>query len=199
MVSSLQSLFLIRTDYVRMDVFDTGAYFSQRVPVMAIKKPLLKSAACALAAKHLQHLCQRPSNSSHGNPSHQWPPIPLPLQQIPDWQYQSAKDYDRAICHLKDAVEVGGFETDVTDKEEMFAAIAILCTYELMDAPGTAWRAHLSALPLFSPGPEHDSAPCSPVAIPRAPITGPVFWSLARQDLLCACERSVSSHTFLAY
>lgn len=168
-----------------MDAFDSGAYFSQKVPIKATTRPLLKAATCALAAKHLHHL-HHSQASGQVNSSLLRTSIPLFLGQAPDWQYQSAKHYDRAICHLKDAVEGGGFETDITDKEEIFAAIAILSTYELMNAPGTAWRAHLSALPLFSPGPEHASTPCSPIAIPRAPITGPVFWSLARQDLSCA-------------
>ena len=79
-------------------------------------------------------------------------------------------------------------ETDDADKEELFASITILCTYELMDAPGTAWSAHLSALPLFSPTFDSESVLGSPIAIPRAAVSGPIFWSLARQDLLCSCE-----------
>ncbi|KAJ5784343.1 uncharacterized protein N7503_009555 [Penicillium pulvis] len=67
----------------------------------------------------------------------------------------------------------------------MLAAVAILCTFELMDAPGSAWRAHLSALPLFD-----DRSASMPghslIVIPRTAIKGPIFWSLARQDLLCA-------------
>lgn len=172
-----------------MDVLDTGAYFSQRVPVMANAKPLLKSAACALSAKHLDHLHINLGVQTE-EPAYRRPFVSSSQHQKPDWRYQAAKYYDRAICHLKDAIEIGGFDGDGAEKEQIFAAIAILCTYELMDAPGTAWRAHLSALPLFNPAPEHDSAP-SPVAIPRANITGPVFWSLARQDLLCACEYAI--------
>jgi hypothetical protein len=76
------------------------------------------------------------------------------------------------------------------EKEDMLAAVAILCIYELMNAPGTAWRAHLSALPLFKPA-EDTLHPASPIVIPRTAIQGPILWSLARQDLLCACMNSL--------
>ncbi|KAK7418423.1 hypothetical protein QQX98_003915 [Neonectria punicea] len=169
-----------------MDLFDTGAYFSSKVPVIAVTRPLLKSAVCALAAKHLHHI----DNTLHKNhtPStsiDRTSPILSLFGCNVDWHYQSATYYDQAIGHLKAAVNLFSHE-DLPDKEEIFAAVAILCTYELMDAPGTAWRAHLSALPLFSPEPDPVSIPSSPVVIPSAAIKGPIFWSLARQDLLCA-------------
>ncbi|KPM41396.1 hypothetical protein AK830_g5185 [Neonectria ditissima] len=169
-----------------MDLFDTGAYFSSKVPVIAVTRPLLKSAVCALAAKHLHHI----DNVSHES---YMPSTSLSCRNSivalfghhVDWHYESATYYDQAIGHLKAAVNLFSHE-DLPDKEEIFAAVVILCTYELMDAPGTAWRAHLSALPLFSPEPDAVSIPSSPVIIPRAAIKGPIFWSLARQDLLCA-------------
>ncbi|KAH8667148.1 hypothetical protein BGZ61DRAFT_592658 [Ilyonectria robusta] len=163
-----------------MDLFDTGAYFSSKVPVIAATRPLVKSAVCALAAKHL-HNSQRSLKSFNRRNSI----LPLFDQNV-DWHYQAATYYDQAIGHLKTAVNLQTFDEDPIDKEEIFAAVAILCTYELMDAPGTAWRAHLSALPLFSPEQDSALAPSSPVIIPRAAIKGPIFWSLARQDFLCA-------------
>lgn len=191
-----------------MDVFDTGAYFSHKVPVMAASKPLLKSAVCAYAAKYLHHHKTRhlrdsdvsstpvPASretSSSADPLP--PPPPLPPPGIPpdiDWQYQAAKHYDRALAQLRSAVQLRLFESDGSAREELFATVAVLCAYELMNAPGTAWRAHLSALPLFtsepaSATPEGDGGHFSPVTIPRAAISGPIFWALARQDLLCAC------------
>ncbi|KAK7428176.1 hypothetical protein QQZ08_005242 [Neonectria magnoliae] len=169
-----------------MDLFDTGAYFSSKVPVIAVTRPLLSSAVCALAAKHLHHI----NNTSHkdhtASTSFNYTNLILSLFGCNvDWHYQSATYYDQAIGHLKAAVNLFSHK-DLPDKEEIFAAVAILCTYELMDAPGTAWRAHLSALPLFSPEPHPVSIPSSPVIIPSAAIKGPIFWSLARQDLLCA-------------
>ncbi|UKZ55928.1 hypothetical protein TrVGV298_009752 [Trichoderma virens] len=168
-----------------MDTFDTGAYFSHKVTVMAATKPLLKSAVCALAAKHLGH-CQTNTRRRREELSDERRTVISPFDDRVDWQYQSAKHYGYAIKHLKIAINLGAFETDDADKEELFASITILCTYELMDAPGTAWSAHLSALPLFSPRSDTESILGSPITIPRAAVSGPIFWSLARQDLLCS-------------
>jgi hypothetical protein len=175
----------------RFDIFDTGCYFSGKVPVKAATSPLLKSAICAIAAKHLYRL--------HKNKSHSYP-ISTPRDSLwlsYDWRYESAKHYDEAIHHLKNAVDLQTYENDLSEKEDMLAAVAILCIYELMDAPGTAWRAHLSALPLFKPT-EDTSNPSSPIVIPRTAIQGPILWSLARQDLLCACKSPLTLHRVLS-
>lgn len=169
-----------------MDLFDTTAYFSSKVPVLAASRPLLKSAVCALSAKHLRHIrqtvndtegCSVPSRNNFG----------FPMADEETWHYQSAKHYDQALGRLKTAIDLETYVDNPTDKEEMLAAVAILCTFELMDAPGSAWRAHLGALPLFN-----DNATSMPaqstIVIPRTAIKGPIFWSLARQDLLCACK-----------
>ncbi|KAK2677841.1 Fungal transcription factor [Fusarium oxysporum f. sp. vasinfectum] len=157
------------------DIFDTGCYFSGKVPVKAATSPLLKSSMCAIAAKHLYRVAKNQLNPKSNNS--RWRGY--------DWRYESAKHYDEAIHHLKNAVDLCTYENSLSDREDMLAAVAILCIYELMDAPGTAWRAHLSALPLFNPT-EDASHPASPVVIPRTAIQGPILWSLARQDLLCA-------------
>ncbi|KAJ9264198.1 hypothetical protein DTO212C5_7257 [Paecilomyces variotii] len=108
----------------------------------------------------------------------------LPFSNEEMWRYHSARYYDQALGHLKIAVSSESYST-LPGKEEMLAAVAILCSFELMDAPGSAWRAHLSALPLFD-----DRAASVPVhssiVIPQTAVKGPIFWSLARQDLLCA-------------
>ncbi|CEI66157.1 unnamed protein product [Fusarium venenatum] len=161
------------------DIFDTGCYFSGKVPVKAASSPLLKSAICAISAKHLYRLRKNKSQS---------PLNPIPRDTIwssYDWHYESAKHYDEAINHLRSAVDLQTYENDLSEKEDMLAAVAILCIYELMDAPGTAWRAHLSALPLFKSTEDPSNLP-SPIVIPRTAIQGPILWSLARQDLLCA-------------
>ncbi|RGP67478.1 hypothetical protein FLONG3_8499 [Fusarium longipes] len=161
------------------DIFDTGCYFSGKVPVKAATSPLLKSSICAIAAKHLYRLNKNkpPSPSSTIRQSSLWHSY--------DWRYESAKHYDEAIHHLKNAVDLQTYESNLSEKEDMLAAVAILCIYELMDAPGTAWRAHLSALPLFKQT-EDTSNVASPIVIPRTAIQGPILWSLARQDLLCS-------------
>ncbi|KAF5661765.1 hypothetical protein FHETE_8300 [Fusarium heterosporum] len=158
------------------DIFDTGCYFSGKVPVKAATSPLLKSSICAISAKHLLRLNKTQTSQNH---------CLDPRWRGYDWLYESAKHYSEAIRHLKTAVDLQTYENDLSEKEDMLAAVAILCIYELMDAPGTAWRAHLSALPLFKPT-ENVSHPATPVVIPRTAIQGPILWSLARQDLLCA-------------
>jgi hypothetical protein len=169
-----------------MDLFDTTAYFSSKVPVIAAVRPLLKSAVCALSAKHLQHLYHISDGIDRNS-------YILSLADEETWHYQSAKHYDQALGYLKTAIDLENYNDSPSDKEEMLAAVAILCLYELMDAPGTAWRAHLSALPLFNDTsasmPAHSS-----VIIPRTAIKGPIFWSLARQDLLCACMLETAGH-----
>lgn len=107
------------------------------------------------------------------------------------WQYQSAKHYDQALGRLKTAIDMETYDNSPSEKEEMLAAVAILCTFELMDAPGSAWRAHLGALPLFDDNTTFMPAQ-STIIIPRMAIKGPIFWRLARQDLLCACKLLVT-------
>lgn len=143
---------------------------------------------CAIAAKHLYRFNKNKLHSTHSSMSPQWQDSRWLSY---DWRYESAKHYDEAIHHLKHAVGLQTYESDLSEKEDMLAAIAILCIYELMDAPGTAWRAHLSALPLFKPT-DNSQNPASPKVIPRTAIQGPILWSLARQDLLCACMLDVS-------
>ncbi|CEJ55703.1 hypothetical protein PMG11_01942 [Penicillium brasilianum] len=167
-----------------MDLFDTTSYFSSKVPVIATSKLLLKSAVCALSAKHLRHVCRVMSQAGVDPGS-----VPkysgLPFSNEEMWRYHSARYYDQALGHLKIAVSSESYSHTLQGKEEMLAAVAILCSFELMDAPGSAWRAHLSALPLFD-----DRAASVPVhssiIIPQTAVKGPIFWSLARQDLLCA-------------
>lgn len=172
-----------------MDLFDTTAYFSSKVPVLATSMPFLRSAACALSAKHLRHLSQNP-NLNHGDSgtlssralAHDW-------GNEESWKYYSAMYYDQALGHLKNIVSSGSYLDNPTNKEEMLAAVAILCAFELMGAPGRAWRAHLSALPLFFSDHQHPI-----IVIPQTAIKGPIFWSLARQDLLCACGFKTSHY-----
>lgn len=169
-----------------MDLFDTTSYFSSKIPVIATSKNLLKSAVCALSAKHLRHVC-RVMSLAGADPGSVPRYIGLPFSTEELWRYHSARYYDQALGHLKVAVSSESYSHNLPGKEEMLAAVAILCAFELMDAPGSAWRAHLSALPLFDD--RANSAPGhSSIIIPQTAVKGPIFWSLARQDLLCACE-----------
>ncbi|KPM42092.1 hypothetical protein AK830_g4457 [Neonectria ditissima] len=164
-----------------MDLFDTAAYYSNVVPIRAMSSPLLKSSICALSAKHMHRIQSTKVNNQH--------PRQTTLDDgIINWLFHSTDYYHRAISHLQAAVtsEKIGPDSSSTDRERecIFAAVAILSTYELMDNPGTAWRAHLSALPLFSSSSGNSRAAASSGT--QVTICRPVFWSLARQDFLCA-------------
>ncbi|KAF5009048.1 hypothetical protein FDECE_4700 [Fusarium decemcellulare] len=111
------------------------------------------------------------------------------VEVIADWDYLSAKHYDDALKRLK---KVSAFGDDMTE-EDFFAAAAILATYEQMDPPDRSSRAHLSALPLFYPPTGPNETPVSPVILPRTAIQGPIFWSLARQDLYCAFTKEIQT------
>lgn len=172
-----------------MDLFDTSAHFSRKITIRAATRPLLKSAICALAAKHLS----RTPRDNHDNHSIRITRAKTAsaVSSHTDWQYHAVSYYHQAIRYLKDAIASSDCD-DTRDLDsghhtDTFAAVAILCMYELMDAPGNAWKAHLTALPLYSAS-DSNLAGCSPVKIPQSPIKGPIFWSLARQDFLCACK-----------
>ncbi|KAH8738382.1 hypothetical protein BGZ61DRAFT_526363 [Ilyonectria robusta] len=122
---------------------------------MATSWPLLKSAACAQAAKHLY--C---------------------IRNI-DLQYQAAKYYHRGISDLKTAITLHAFDADPADHTSQtlvaFATIAIPSMYELMHAPGIDWKAHLNSLPLLSPAYNPIAIACSSVNVPRTIFKGPIF------------------------
>ncbi|KAK1657268.1 hypothetical protein BDP55DRAFT_442418 [Colletotrichum godetiae] len=172
-----------------MDLFDTSAHFSCKIPIRATTRPLLKSAICALAAKHLSRtqLSDRETRETRSVRTSE----AFSATTNPDWQYHAVRHYHRAIKGLKHAITLAGASDDARDREasdrneDAFAAVAILCMYELMNAPGNAWKAHLTALSLYSAldGTMNGS---SPISIPRSKTKGPIFWSLARQDFLCA-------------
>ncbi|KAK7420493.1 hypothetical protein QQX98_002691 [Neonectria punicea] len=138
-----------------MDLFDTAAYYSNVAPIRATGSPLLKSSICALSAKHMHRIQSAKISTEHH------PATTLDDGRI-NWGFHSTEYYHRAIGHLQAAVRNDkiGPDSSSTDRERecIFTAVAILSTYELMDKPGTAWRAHLSALPLF----------CSPPGSSRA-------------------------------
>lgn len=172
-----------------MDLFDTSAHFSCKITIRAASRPLLKSAICALAAKHLSRT-QRDNHENQPTRSTRATTASA-VSRHPDWQYHAVRYYHQAIRCLKHAIASGGCDDsqdlDGGPHTDTFAAVAILCMYELMDAPGNAWKAHLTALPLYTAS-ESNLAGYSPVPIPQSPIKGPIFWSLARQDFLCACK-----------
>ncbi|GLA04092.1 hypothetical protein AnigIFM60653_004130 [Aspergillus niger] len=165
-----------------LDCFDTNAYYSIKVPVMVATRPMLKAAACALAAKHLHRMCQgdarRMLQLAHLRNS----PLQWAVRGV-DLKYESVRLYDEAIRYLKDAIRL---EIPNSRRDEMFAVVAILCMYELIDAPSTEWRAHLSALPFLYCGTVDDFSSTSSLPNSLLHISRSVFWSLVRQDCLSA-------------
>ncbi|KND86421.1 putative oxidoreductase [Tolypocladium ophioglossoides CBS 100239] len=165
-----------------IDLFDTSAYFASKVPVMATTRPLLKMAVSALAAKHLHRSEKYGAKNKATIPSKS---RLLELSNNVDWNYEAATYYQRAIGHLKAATQEQGFghehSMDANETEVIFASVTMLSFYELMDAPSIAWRAHLHALPLFSTMPGLYSPFNGLYNLKR-----PIFWNLARQDVLCA-------------
>ncbi|KAF2020493.1 hypothetical protein BU24DRAFT_445705 [Aaosphaeria arxii CBS 175.79] len=174
-----------------MDLYDVTAYFTFYVPRLAATRPLLRSACCALASKHIRRLLE--SRQPAWN-------TPLPhLQSVfwktslttRNWNYESAAYYDDAIRRLNDEItkvsDVGNTLVERSHRsEEALAAIAILCVYELLDAPGPEWSAHLSALPLLKTAPAQILDTISPQPPPRGLSTRSIFWNFVRQDYLYA-------------
>lgn len=175
-----------------MDLFDTGGYFSRKIPILAATRPLLEHAACAFAAKHLQRVrrqadcgpnCSQPQSAIH-EISQNFSPV--------DWGYKSVEHYDEAISLLLESVQLVDNQQDVYREkgypDEILATVAILSMYELMDAPGPEWKAHLSALPLLDTSSFKLHNPTSPTSyIQRTIAKRSIFWSFARQDFLSAC------------
>ena len=144
------------------------AYFSSKVSVLATK-----SAACALAANHLNSLrCDLGTGQGEMCGQSRYSVLTLASSENIDCRYQSVEHYHRLLGYLKAAIASHKFETAMSAREETFAAIAILSTHELMDAPGTAWKAHVGSLPLLSPAPDPSATPSSFVSIPHAAIKG---------------------------
>ncbi|PNY24583.1 Uncharacterized protein TCAP_05453 [Tolypocladium capitatum] len=174
---------------VWMDTFDTTAFFSSKIPSMATANPLLKSAVCALAAKHLSRTEHSPiANASIRFLSESLARVSQTSTQA-TWTYQAAQYYDCAIGLFKKAIDLHHFDDDTTDSASLttvFATAAILSMFELMDAPGDGRRVHLVALPLFNSICTASGFPSSPLAFPRGIVRGPIVWRLVRQDFLCA-------------
>lgn len=73
-------------------------YFASVVPVEASHCPLLKYAACAIAAKHLGRVRGRKRVKSRAATES------FPDSEATDWPYKAAKYYDKAIISLQKAL-----------------------------------------------------------------------------------------------
>lgn len=154
---------------------------------MVATRPMLKAAACALAAKHLHRMCQGEPRRILRLPHLRNSALKWANGGI-DLKYESVRLYDEAIGYLKEAIRL---EIPNNRRDEMFAVVAILCMYELIDAPSTEWRAHLSALPFLYCGTSDDFSSTSTLPNSLLHISRSVFWSLVRQDCLSACRLTI--------
>lgn len=170
-----------------MDLFDTNGYFSGQVPMLAATSPMLISAACALSAKRISRELE--SLRKHKPEQLQFRQAVLSWNGI-NWHYQTIQLYDEAIQQLKEALMPEALHLRLTNGEEfpedIFGVVAIMSMFELMDAPGVEWRAHLRALPLLNEASQTTANVQSPLDHSRRSI----FWSFARQDVISACEIS---------
>lgn len=110
-----------------------------------------------------------------------------------DWSYKSVEHYDNAISLLLESVQLVDSQQDVYREEgypdEILATVAILSMYELMDAPGPEWKAHLSALPLLDNSSFELHNPTLSISnIQLTLAKRSIFWNFARQDFLSACK-----------
>lgn len=193
-----------------MDIFDLGRFFAMDVPVKARSCPLLLYSAASLAAKSLGRLSIDNKKIKEA----------VPYQTPDQWVHKARTYYDSAIHLLREALASettrerqgsrplssgGSFGDDPslprTDSNEMMATTANLCVYEFLDGSGAEWAQHLDgAKSLFDIAKDSVmSMPAESPSIYRAPSFGPrpsnktrqaIFWNIARQDMLEACELS---------
>ncbi|GKZ95699.1 hypothetical protein AnigIFM59636_009707 [Aspergillus niger] len=148
-----------------LDCFDSDAYYSAKIPVMVATQPMLKAAACALAAKHLHRICRGDPTRILQLPHMRNSPLQWTIREM-DCRYESVRFYDQTIHYLKAAILL---EIPDNQREEIFAVVAIL--WELSKSPTSA-------------------LPNSLMHISRS-----VFWSLVRQDCLSACRFLIISYS----
>lgn len=183
-----------------MDLFDATNFFSTQVSTIAASQPIILTAACALAAKHVSQLRAPRSGWLDGSMAGACLHNSLLVSGDSNWDYESVRFYDAAIKQTKQALSgntsdpVPGSEN--SSSEDVLAVVAILSMYELMDAPGLEWRAHLGALPLLDEPPVVTSS-FSPGASTRtkALARNSLFWTFARQDVMSACKLVFHLHT----
>ncbi|KAL2209752.1 hypothetical protein CC79DRAFT_459318 [Sarocladium strictum] len=163
-----------------IDMFDTTAFFSTKAPSIATTSPLLKAAACALAAKYLSKSAHLPSTTSslHTLAASLSPACHTSAEDL--WAYHASQYQDRALAELKKAEATIGF---VNGPVNIAATVAILSGLELIDGP-TQQPALLEALSLF--GSEDSTKTFFQSVMDHSSVRGPVFCNLARLEFSCA-------------
>ncbi|KAK5136274.1 hypothetical protein LTR08_003881 [Meristemomyces frigidus] len=175
-----------------MDLFDLNQFFASKVPVLAVRCPLLLYSCAALSAKSLarvdgrkpvmggQVTIARQSRLEH------WPGA-APTTE--GWVRRAREYYDLAVSLLRQALagatrpptsslpDEASPDTITTaqaeplpgtDSDELVAATAVLCIYEFLDASGPEWSRHLDgAKSLFDIAKDH----MVPLTLPPSPVS----------------------------
>ncbi|KAK4547110.1 hypothetical protein LTR36_001331 [Oleoguttula mirabilis] len=175
-----------------MDLFDLNRFFAQKVPVLAIRCPLLLYSCVALSAKSLARVeGRKPVLGGQVTPARQsrmeyWPGPPLDPE---GWVRKGREYYDLAVSLLRQALAgasrpptsslpedaspqtiaaAQGAPLPTTDSDELVAATAILCVYEFLDASGPEWSRHLDgAKSLFDIAKDR----MVPLTLPPSPVS----------------------------
>ena len=87
-----------------MDIFDSGAYFAEHVPVKARHSALLRSSAVACAAKSLIHRRVCKLSTECGSPTEGWSEM-HPALQSATWQRKAVEHYNTAVSLLLKAMK----------------------------------------------------------------------------------------------
>ena len=142
-----------------MDLYDLGHYFTSYVPIEALKSPLLRYSAVAIAAKQLGRVrgvkatigahCQKQASTEV-----------YPNCEGVNWFYIAAKYYDKAIAYLRKGLVKAGCpgvsppsptdavskraraddcQSQSTQTDDLLAATSILSVYEFMSDSNIEW------------------------------------------------------------
>lgn len=183
-----------------MDIFDCTRYFSGHLPDNIKSNTLLRHCCLALSAKTLARVGLSVRQRMVGAADH----------TEHEWLMIASRLYDKAVhalrtelaIHTRSAMDTGSAPNVVaaaSTSDEIVAAIAMLCVYELVDATEAAWEQHLDgARALINTG-RRELARSNTESYqidqtPPALVTGlsrvksAIYWNFIRQDMLHACR-----------
>ena len=175
-----------------MDLFDLNLFFATKVPVLAVKCPLLLYSCAALSAKSFARVKGRKPimggqvTTARQSRMEKWP---RPELDVDGWVQKARIYYDLAVSLLRQALAgetrppTSSLPEDAspqtifaaqaaplpsTDSDELVAATATLCVYEFLDASRTEWSRHLDgAKSLF----EIAKDKMIPFTLPPSPVS----------------------------
>ena len=193
-----------------MDLFDLDRFFEMDVPVKASTYPLLLYGAVALSAKFLGRLDRRARRLREGVPpysSSQWLHIAREyydrtiglLRQALEIKTRPLSAHGRQGSQRPQSSSSMGEILPETESDELVGTTAILCVYEFIDGSASEWSQHLDgAKSLFdiakdsimavSVQPHGHQVPMTVLQPASSKSRTAVFWNIARQDMLNACQ-----------